>query len=134
MRKLRSLYLKTHPHCFVCWRGTKVQVHHVKPFHRYPKLELEYEPDEVDPIIKKFLETVNERVKSNDNTKEIPTKLKQKPKIQGSMPKGWSPENDSKKLDYSEEYSEALFELVKLFDKRKYYLLKLLFNNKIRDK
>lgn len=99
-----------------------------------PKLELEYKPDIVDAITKKFLETVIERVNSNDNTKEISTKLKQKPKIQGSMPKGWSPENDSKKLDYSKEYSKALFELVNVFDKRKYFLLKLLFSNEIRNK
>ncbi len=45
--------------------------------------------------------------------------------------------NEAKKHDaskkYSENYSRALYDLVRLFDKRKYYLLKLVFKNKIKN-
>lgn len=39
--KVRKEYLKLHPKCFVCLRKTKINVHHIKPFHLHPLLELE---------------------------------------------------------------------------------------------
>jgi len=111
------------------------RIDHIKKFLKSndPTLKLEYETEDVDTITDKFFETVVKLAEPKDNPKEIPTKLEQKPEIRGCMPKGWSPENDSKKLYYSKEYSEALYELVKMFDKRKYYLLKLIFSTKIRN-
>lgn len=38
--KLRKKYLKKHPKCAACYRKA-TQVHHKKPFHLYPELELD---------------------------------------------------------------------------------------------
>lgn len=39
--KVRKEYLKKHSFCCVCGGKKKLQVHHIKPFHLYPELELE---------------------------------------------------------------------------------------------
>lgn len=36
----RKAFLKDNPHCKVCNGTEDVEVHHIKPFHLYPKLEL----------------------------------------------------------------------------------------------
>lgn len=36
----RSAYLRLYPNCAVCGSNNKVEVHHVKPFHLHPDLEL----------------------------------------------------------------------------------------------
>jgi 5-methylcytosine-specific restriction endonuclease McrA len=39
--ELRKKFLKNNPRCQLC-KGTKLlEVHHIKPFHLYPELELE---------------------------------------------------------------------------------------------
>jgi hypothetical protein len=38
---VRRAYLKKHPKCFVCLGTKKVEVHHRKPFHTNPELELD---------------------------------------------------------------------------------------------
>ena len=38
---VRSAYLKAHPCCAVCGTRKDVQVHHIKPFHIKPELELD---------------------------------------------------------------------------------------------
>lgn len=39
--EVRAKHLKEHPACAVCGNKKKVEVHHVKPFHLAPELELE---------------------------------------------------------------------------------------------
>lgn len=39
--KVRDLHLKENPVCAVCGCKVGVEVHHIKPFHLYPELELE---------------------------------------------------------------------------------------------
>jgi hypothetical protein len=39
--KVRNIYLKAHPFCAVCKATTKLEAHHIKPFHLYPELELD---------------------------------------------------------------------------------------------
>jgi len=39
--KVRDAYLHSHPVCEACGSSEKMQVHHVKPFHLQPELELE---------------------------------------------------------------------------------------------
>jgi len=39
--KIRATHLERFPYCAICGRKTKVQVHHVVPFHIAPDLELE---------------------------------------------------------------------------------------------
>lgn len=39
-RKVRKEQLARQPHCAACFRKA-TQVHHIKPFHLYPELELE---------------------------------------------------------------------------------------------
>ena len=39
--KVRKAYLKDHPTCAVCDSTKKAEVHHRKPFHIYPELELD---------------------------------------------------------------------------------------------
>lgn len=34
-------FIKNHPQCEVCGTTKHLQVHHIKPFHLYPELELE---------------------------------------------------------------------------------------------
>lgn len=38
---VRNNWLKTYPACFCCMKKTKLNVHHIKPFHLYPDLELD---------------------------------------------------------------------------------------------
>ncbi len=38
---VRKDYLKDHPNCAVCSGNKKCEVHHKKPFHTHPELELE---------------------------------------------------------------------------------------------
>jgi 5-methylcytosine-specific restriction enzyme A len=40
---VRKNFLKSHGECAVCGGKTKLEVHHIKPFHEYPELELEEE-------------------------------------------------------------------------------------------
>ena len=37
----RRLHLKSNPTCAACGDTNKLEVHHIKPFHEYPELELE---------------------------------------------------------------------------------------------
>jgi len=37
----RKKFLETHPICAACLDATRLQVHHVKPFHLRPELELD---------------------------------------------------------------------------------------------
>jgi len=39
-RKVRKTFLKTHPLCAGCGREVNLEVHHIKPFHLFPELEL----------------------------------------------------------------------------------------------
>jgi 5-methylcytosine-specific restriction protein A len=39
--KVRKEFLKQHPECAVCKDKRKLEVHHIKPFHLFPELELE---------------------------------------------------------------------------------------------
>lgn len=38
---VREEFLKSSPFCLACGSSTRLQVHHVKPFHIYPELELD---------------------------------------------------------------------------------------------
>lgn len=38
---VRRRHLKTNPECALCGGTAKLNVHHIKPFHVYPELELE---------------------------------------------------------------------------------------------
>jgi len=37
----RKAFLKDHPNCAVCGGNKKVEVHHKRPFHLHPELELD---------------------------------------------------------------------------------------------
>lgn len=37
----RKLHLQNNPTCAACGDTSKLEVHHIKPFHEYPELELE---------------------------------------------------------------------------------------------
>lgn len=39
--KVRKEHLKLHPACEVCGDTHQINVHHIKPFHLHPELELE---------------------------------------------------------------------------------------------
>jgi len=39
-RKVRNAYKKKHPRCACCGSKKKVEIHHIKPFHLRPDLEL----------------------------------------------------------------------------------------------
>ena len=39
--KIREAHLKNNPICDVCGSSMNVEVHHIKPFHLYPELELD---------------------------------------------------------------------------------------------
>ena len=39
--KVRKNHLKKYPVCAACGGSRKLQVHHIKPVHEYPELELE---------------------------------------------------------------------------------------------
>ena len=38
---VRKHHLKKYPKCALCEGETKIEVHHIKPFHKYPEIELE---------------------------------------------------------------------------------------------
>lgn len=38
---VRRAFLKKHPRCYVCLGKKKVEVHHKRPFHVHPELELD---------------------------------------------------------------------------------------------
>ncbi|HNX23820.1 MAG TPA: HNH endonuclease signature motif containing protein [Spirochaetota bacterium] len=40
---VRYAYIKDHPVCALCGTAKDLQIHHIKPFHLYPELELEPE-------------------------------------------------------------------------------------------
>lgn len=40
-RKVRQEHLKRQPACQACGRDKSLEVHHIKPFHKHPELELE---------------------------------------------------------------------------------------------
>lgn len=39
--KVRNEHLKQEPKCAICETDNEIEVHHIKPFHVYPDLELE---------------------------------------------------------------------------------------------
>lgn len=39
--KVRKEHLKNNPACAACGRSKKIEVHHIKPVHKYPELELD---------------------------------------------------------------------------------------------
>lgn len=41
--KIRNKHLKKQPSCAACGSSKKLEVHHIKPVHTYPELELEPE-------------------------------------------------------------------------------------------
>ena len=38
---VRALFLKLHPTCTACGGTSKLEVHHINPFHLHPELELD---------------------------------------------------------------------------------------------
>jgi hypothetical protein len=38
---VRKKFLKYHPRCIACSTTSKLEVHHIKPYERYPELELD---------------------------------------------------------------------------------------------
>jgi 5-methylcytosine-specific restriction endonuclease McrA len=38
--KVRKEHLESNPNCAACGRNKKIEVHHIKPFHSNPELEL----------------------------------------------------------------------------------------------
>lgn len=38
--KVRKIHLKQYPNCANCGKDKSLQVHHIKPFHLHPELEL----------------------------------------------------------------------------------------------
>ena len=39
--KIRNEFLKENPTCAACGRNKKLEIHHIKPFHLNPELELD---------------------------------------------------------------------------------------------
>lgn len=39
--RIRSEFLSLHPICSICESSKKVEVHHIRPFHLHPELELD---------------------------------------------------------------------------------------------
>jgi 5-methylcytosine-specific restriction endonuclease McrA len=39
--KVRAVHLKKENHCRYCGHAEKLEAHHIKPFHLFPKLELD---------------------------------------------------------------------------------------------
>lgn len=79
---------------------------------------------EIEKDIKKFLKSNDSELRLEYEPEEVDTKTEEFFKTVGERV-------ESK--DNAKKYSEALFNLVYLFDKRKYYLLKLIFKNKIKN-
>lgn len=42
-KKVRAEYIQQHPECEACGSIEKLNVHHIKPFHEHPELELDVE-------------------------------------------------------------------------------------------
>lgn len=40
--KVRKQFVVAHPTCAACGSSSKLEVHHIKPFHLHPELELEF--------------------------------------------------------------------------------------------
>ena len=40
-RKVRAAWLEKNPRCAACGERTNLEVHHIKPFHTHPELELD---------------------------------------------------------------------------------------------
>lgn len=40
-RTARANHLISEPFCVACGRGNDIEVHHIKPFHKHPELELD---------------------------------------------------------------------------------------------
>jgi len=40
-QKVRNIHLREHPCCEACGAKAKIEVHHIKPFHLHPELELD---------------------------------------------------------------------------------------------
>ena len=59
---VRNRHLKLHPMCEACGSIDHIQVHHIKPFHLFPELELE--PTNLISICEKI---VADDDKTNDN-------------------------------------------------------------------
>lgn len=38
---VRNKYVKNNPYCALCGEKSDVEVHHVKPFHKFPEFELD---------------------------------------------------------------------------------------------
>ena len=38
---LRDAFVRVHPHCRICGRTNNVEVHHIRPYHLFPELELD---------------------------------------------------------------------------------------------
>jgi len=83
-------------------------------------IKLEYESDDVKEITNSFFNEVKKLDTSKTDKEITENASKETDKL------------DSAEID-TEKYSKALGKLVHLFDKRKYYLLKLVFNNKIKN-
>lgn len=49
--KVREEHLKQHPECAACGSTKGLQVHHIKPFHKFPELELD--PDNLITLCNK---------------------------------------------------------------------------------
>lgn len=39
--KVRLEHLKNYPNCAACGRNKKLEIHHIKPYSKYPELELD---------------------------------------------------------------------------------------------
>ena len=55
---VRGEWIKKHPTCAACGNDKKVQVHHKKPFHLYPELELDN---------KNFISLCEDKSRGNDH-------------------------------------------------------------------
>lgn len=40
-RKVETQFIESHPVCEICGSNKRLNVHHIKPFHLYPELELD---------------------------------------------------------------------------------------------
>ena len=83
-------------------------------------IKLEYKSDKVEEITNSFFNEVKKLDTSKIDIEITENASKETEKL------------DSSEID-TEKYSKALGKLVHLFDKRKYYLLKLVFKNKIKN-
>ena len=59
---VRNQHLKNNPACVACGRTERLQVHHIRPFHLFPELELD--PSNLITLCEMF---VNDGDNTNDN-------------------------------------------------------------------